>query len=157
MLEVRKVSQVLAASHARLSPDLKGRKRNRDRVKRALKTLVDAFDTGFRHDLLESTDQDIGRRFLDLLPLVKRSVDEMTDCHIRERWLGNDGRRMRVSLSAVEIDFVRHYVRMAGLATDPPNSEAREVMRRMLGFIRRKEIGSSAIRKRLKVENTRQK
>lgn len=143
---------------ARASPNLKERRRALDLARTALANLTKAFATPFRNDLIEAMDEDIDPKsrpkrssmlFLELLPVVKRYIGDMTVDDIRERWDDDDRRAVNQRRSDYETDAVFDLVQKAGFALDKPDRQTLELIRRMFSYIGGKTVGISMARKRL--------
>ena len=92
--------------------------------------------------------------FLELLPVVKRYIDDMTVDDIRERWDDDDRRAVNQRRIDYETDAVFDLVQKAGFALDEPDRQTLELIRRMFSYTGGKTVGISMVRKRLKTWKT---
>jgi hypothetical protein len=156
---------------ARASPNLKQRLLARRLAGTALANLTKAFATPFRNDLLEAIEVEViqprrlgphprpraKRRsvlFLELLPVVKRYVDDMTADSIRECW--NDDSRHAVNQRRIdyETDAVFDLAQKAGFALEEPDRQTLDLISCMFSYTSGKTVGTSMVRKRLKAWKT---
>jgi hypothetical protein len=142
--------------------------RNHTLAKTALANLTKAFATPFRNDLLEAMSVEVpsprrislnrprrarkksrSELFLELLPVVKSYIDDMTLASIRECWDDDDRRRVNQRRIDYETDAVLELVQEAGFALDEPDKQTLELIRRMFAFTGGESHGISMVRKRL--------
>jgi hypothetical protein len=170
MLEIR--AEVLDYKGlARASPNLKERLLSLKLARTALANLTNAFATPFCNDVIEAMDEDqpprrlnlssrprVKRRsvqFLELLPVVKRYIDDMTADDIRKRWSdGSDRRTVNLECLDYETDAVFDLVQKAGFALGEPGGQTLELIRCLFTFTGGKAVGISMARKRLKAWKT---
>jgi hypothetical protein len=152
---------------ARASPNLKERMRDLNLARTALANLTKALATPFCNDLIEAMDVELisprrlsrnsrppaerhSMQFLQLLPVVKRYVDDMTIDDIRERWNdGSDRRSVNLERRDYETGAVFDLVQKAGFALGEPDGRTVELIRRMFSYTSGKMVGISMVRKRL--------
>jgi hypothetical protein len=151
---------------ARASPNLKERSRNLKLARTALANLTKAFASPFRNDLIEAADEDIdpprriSRRwtpsakrpsvqFLELLPVVKRYIDDMTVDDIRGRWSDDDRRSVNSRRLDYETGAVLDLVQRAGFSVDDPDMPTLELIRAIFAYSGGKAGGTSMARKRI--------
>jgi hypothetical protein len=151
---------------ARASPNLKERMRDLRLARTALANLTRAFATPFRNDLIEAMEVEVisprrlsreSRRsakrrsdlLLELLPVVKRYVDDMTVDDVRERWDDDDRRAVNRRRIEYETDAVFDIVQKADFALDEPDGQTLELIRRMFSYTSGRTVGISMVRKRL--------
>ena len=148
---------------ARASPNLKERMRDstlQERLCQPDEGVHDAVpqrsDRGDGVELRCSRSIACGRRvkrrsmqFLELLPVVKRYIDDMTADDIRERWDDDDRRAVNQRRIDYETDAVFDLVQKVGFALDEPDSQTLELIRRMFSYTGGKTVGISMVRKRL--------
>ena len=157
---------------ARASPNLKERMRDLNLARTALANLTKAFSTPFRNDLIEAMEVElplqrfsvslrplrrVNRRsmqFLELLPVVKRYIDDMTADDIRKHWDDDDRRRVNQRRLDYETDAVFDLVQEAGFALDKPDKQTLELVRRVFSYTGSKAVGISMVRKRLAARKT---
>ncbi len=163
MLEIRK--EVLNyRGLARASPTPKERLRSLALAKTALANLTTSSRTPFQNDLIEAMDEGddpwltiVGRSpygirrsllFLELVPVVKRYIDDMTAEDIRERWNDNDRRSVNQRRIDYETGAVLELVEQAGFDLDRPDAKTLELIRRIFAFTGQKLLSPSAVLKR---------
>ena len=148
---------------AAASPNLKERMRDLNLARTALANLTKAFATPFRNDLIEAMDETealpgrITRRakkrrsvlFLELLPVVKRYIDDMTADDIRKHWGDDERRAVNQRRIDYETDAVFNLVQKAGFALDEPGVQTLDLIRRIFSYTGGKTVGISMVRKRL--------
>ena len=73
-------------------------------------------------------------QFLELLPVVKRYIDDMTDDDIRERWNDDDRRSVNSRRLDYETGAVLDLVQRAGFSIDDPDMPTLELIRAMFAY-----------------------
>jgi hypothetical protein len=139
---------------------VKERLRMRLRAQTAVNHLLEAFESPFAYDLtIDSSgppDEDLKvLQARDLLRLLKKRIDGMTEAGLRKRWAGRDGRTDRASITSFETDLARQAVRQAGFCADPPDLLGLAVLRCFLSFTGGKVLSESAVRKRMAADDNR--
>jgi hypothetical protein len=139
---------------------VKERLRMRIRAQTAVNNLLEVFESPFACDLIfdSSAPPEEALRVLqarDLLPLLKKRIDGMTEVGLRKQWAGRDGRHDRARITSFETDLARQAVRQAGFCADPPDPLGLAVLRCFLSFTGGKILSESAVRKRIAVDDNR--